>query len=43
MRAPPTIRAAIPVFQPRPAALAALEARVKASFDPQSILNPGRM
>jgi glycolate oxidase FAD binding subunit len=43
MRAPASIRAAIPVFQPRPPALAALEARVKASFDPQAILNPGRM
>jgi glycolate oxidase FAD binding subunit len=43
MRAPASIRAAIPVFQPRPPALASLEARVKASFDPHGILNPGRM
>ena len=43
MRAPASIRVAIPVFQPRPPALAALEARVKASFDPVGILNPGRM
>ena len=43
MRASDAIRAAIPVFQPRPTALAALEARVKASFDPVGILNPGRM
>ena len=33
----------MPVFQPQPAALAALTARVKAAFDPHHILNPGRM
>jgi glycolate oxidase FAD binding subunit len=43
MRAPDTVRAAIPVFQPQEAALAALSARVKESFDPLRILNPGRM
>ena len=43
MRAPLAIRAAVPVFQPRGDALAALDARVKASFDPEAILNPGRM
>lgn len=31
------------VFQPQPAPLAALTQRVKASFDPAGILNPGRM
>lgn len=31
------------VFQPQPASLAALTQRVKASFDPAGILNPGRM
>lgn len=31
------------VFQPQPAPLAALSARVKESFDPSRILNPGRM
>lgn len=36
-------RAAIPVFQPQPAALAALSARLKSEFDPKNILNPGRM
>lgn len=36
-------RAAIPVFQPQPPALAALSRRVKQSFDPLGILNPGRM
>ena len=36
-------RAATPVFQPQPAALAALGRRVKHSFDPLGILNPGRL
>ena len=36
-------RAAIPVFQPQPPALAALGRRVKHSFDPLGILNPGRL
>ena len=31
------------VFEPEDAALAALSRRVKANFDPQGILNPGRM
>ncbi len=42
-RAPDAVRAAVPVFQPQEPALAALSARVKASFDPRGILNPGRM
>ena len=42
-RAPPDVRAMVPVFQPQPAALAALSRRVKESFDPARILNPGRM
>jgi glycolate oxidase FAD binding subunit len=37
------LRAGIPVFQPQPASLAALTARVKESFDPLRIFNPGRM
>jgi glycolate oxidase FAD binding subunit len=36
-------RAAVPVFHPQPPALAALTRRVKASFDPRAVLNPGRM
>ncbi|MBO0345827.1 FAD-binding protein [Roseibium limicola] len=32
-----------PVFQPQPASLAALSARLKQQFDPVGILNPGRM
>jgi len=43
MRAPADIRAAAPVFQPPEPALAALQARVKAAFDPRGILAPGFM
>jgi glycolate oxidase FAD binding subunit len=43
IRAPEAVRADVPVFQPQPAALAALAARVKESFDPKRLFNPGRM
>ncbi|MCY3755407.1 MAG: glycolate oxidase subunit GlcE [Alphaproteobacteria bacterium] len=43
VRAPEAVRAAEPVFHPQPPALAALSRRVKESFDPKRILNPGRM
>jgi glycolate oxidase FAD binding subunit len=43
MRAAAAVRAAVPVFQPQEPALAALSLRVKESFDPQHVLNPGRM
>jgi glycolate oxidase FAD binding subunit len=43
IRAPAAIRAAVEVFQPQPEALAALSKRVKESFDPKGVLNPGRM
>ena len=43
VRAPGAVRAAEPVFHPQPPALAALSRRVKESFDPRRILNPGRM
>ncbi|QND51973.1 FAD-binding protein [Phyllobacterium sp. 628] len=43
VRAPVAIRAAIPVFEPQAAALAALSTRLKQQFDPEAILNPGRM
>jgi glycolate oxidase FAD binding subunit len=43
IRAPEAARAAVDVFEPQPAALAALTARVKDSFDPRHLLNPGRM
>ena len=42
-RAPPDLRTSRPVFQPQPAPLAALSSRIKDSFDPRRILNPGRM
>ena len=43
VRANPAHRAAIPVFEPQPPALAALATRLKQQFDPKGILNPGRM
>lgn len=43
VRAPAAVRAAIDVFEPQDAALAALTKRVKESFDPKGVLNPGRM
>lgn len=43
IRASAAIRAAVPVFQPQDAALALLTKRLKEQFDPNGILNPGRM
>lgn len=43
VRADAAVRAQVPAFHPQPKALAALTARVKASFDPDGLLNPGRM
>ncbi len=43
IRASATARNSTPVFQPQPPALAALTARIKTSFDPEKILNRGRM
>ncbi len=43
LKAPAAVRAQVPVFQPQAEALARLTARVKESFDPNGILNPGRM
>ncbi|WP_029058562.1 glycolate oxidase subunit GlcE [Stappia stellulata] len=43
VRAPAPVRASVDVFQPQPAGLAALSARIKAQFDPHGVLNPGRM
>ena len=37
------LRRAVPVFEPQASALAALSGRIKDSFDPHHILNPGRM
>ena len=43
IRAPASVRAAIDVFTPQDRAVAALTKRVKDSFDPKGVLNPGRM
>ncbi len=43
VRAPAQLRAAIDVFEPQEPGLAALTKRVKESFDPNRVLNPGRM
>jgi len=43
IRAPAAVRAAVDVFEPQGAAVAALSQRVKDSFDPKGVLNPGRM
>jgi glycolate oxidase FAD binding subunit len=43
LRAPAVVRAGIDVFQREELALAALTRRVKESFDPKGVLNPGRM
>jgi glycolate oxidase FAD binding subunit len=43
IRASDAVRGSVPVFQPLTPALAALAARVKESFDPQGLFNPGRM
>ncbi|MGY3484965.1 glycolate oxidase FAD binding subunit [Bradyrhizobium sp. USDA 4011] len=43
IRATEDVRRAVDVFQPQPAGLAALGERIRASFDPRSVLNRGRM
>ena len=43
IRAPAALRAVVPVFGPQDGALAALTGRVKESFDPNGVLNRGRM
>ena len=43
VRASDEVRSQVEVFQPQADGLAALSARVKDSFDPRRILNPGRM
>lgn len=43
VRAPAPVRAAVDVFQPQSAGVAALSQRLKENFDPRGILNPGRM
>jgi glycolate oxidase FAD binding subunit len=43
IRAPAAVRAAVDVFTVQDGGLAALTRRVKESFDPKGLLNPGRM
>jgi glycolate oxidase FAD binding subunit len=43
IRAEPEVRAAVEVFQPLEAGLQRLSRKLKATFDPAGILNPGRM
>jgi len=43
IRAPAAVRAAVDVFTPEPAPLAALTNRIHKSFDPLGVLNAGRM
>jgi len=43
IRAPAAVRAKVDVFPPEPPALAALTRRVRKGFDPQGVLNAGRM
>jgi glycolate oxidase FAD binding subunit len=43
VRADAATRAAVAVFEPQDAGLGALTKRVKESFDPKGVLNPGRM
>ena len=43
VRATDPMRANVDVFEPQPPALAALSKRLKQQFDPENILNPGRI
>lgn len=43
IRGPAAVRMSVGAFAPEAGALAALTRRVKASFDPKGVLNPGRM
>lgn len=43
MRADPAIRSAVEVFQPQSPVLERITRKLKSAFDPQGILNPGRM
>jgi glycolate oxidase FAD binding subunit len=43
IRAPAQVRGSIDVFEPQEGSLAALTKRIKESFDPDGVLNPGRM
>ena len=43
VRAPEHVRLAVEPFEPQPAPVMDLQRRLKATFDPEGILNPGRM
>jgi glycolate oxidase FAD binding subunit len=43
IRAPAALRAAVAVFEPQDAGVAALTRRIKESFDPKGVFGPGRM
>ncbi len=43
LRGSESLRARVPVFEPEAGPLAALSQRIKASFDPEKLLNPGKM
>ena len=43
IRAPAAVRAAVDVFQPEEPGVRALSRRIKESFDPRGVLNPGRI
>ena len=43
IRASDAVRSEVDVFHPQPLGLAALNERVRSSFDPKVILNRGRM
>ncbi|AVO47403.1 FAD-binding protein [Phreatobacter cathodiphilus] len=43
VRAPETVRGAVDVFSPAAGPLMAIQRKMKASFDPDGVLNPGRM
>jgi glycolate oxidase FAD binding subunit len=43
IRAPEAVCAAAPVFQPQPEAVMRIQRGLKASFDPDGVINPGRM
>ena len=43
VRAPDHVRLAVEVFEPQPPPVMDLTRRLKANFDPEGILNPGRM
>ncbi len=43
VRAPDAVRAAVEVFEPEPAPVQTMTKRLKSAFDPNRVLNPGRM